>query len=125
MREIIINRGIFLLRGFMHAKKEHHLMGVLLVIWVIISLLFSSPELSSGINQSVPLMVVLALITYLILMEMSLWLLNSFLIRMGCPPIDKIVLKFKDLEEWKQLIFLWACYALVLLAGAVCLAAIL
>lgn len=125
MKEIMINRGMFFLRAFMQAKKEHHLMGVLLVLWATITLLFSSPEMSAGINQSVPLMVVLSLITFLILMEVSLWLLNRFLMRMGCPPIEEIVLKFKDLAEWQQLIFLWACFALVLLAGVICLAAIL
>jgi len=125
MKEIIMNRGMFLLRGFMQAKKEHHLMGILLLLWVTVTLWFSSPEMSAGINQSVPLMVVLGLITYLLLIEISVWLLNRFLLRMGCPPIAEILLKLKELAEWQQLIFLWACYALVLLAGAICLSAIL
>lgn len=125
MKEIIINRWMFLLRAVLQAKKEHHLMGILLVLWVVVTLFFSSPELSAGINQSIPLMVVLSMITYLILMEISLWLFNRFLMRMGCPPIEEMVLKFKELGEWQQLIFLWACYALVLLAGAICLSAIL
>jgi hypothetical protein len=125
MKEIIINKGLFFLRGIIQAKREHHLMGILLVLWVVVTLFFSSPEMSAGINQSIPLLVVLGLITYLILLEISWWLFKRFWDRMGCPPINGLVLKFKDLQEWQQLSFLWASYALLLLAGAICLAAIL
>ncbi|MBB5441207.1 hypothetical protein HDC92_004914 [Pedobacter sp. AK017] len=125
MKELIISRGMFFLRGMMQAKKEHHLMGILLVLWAGVTLFFSSPEMSAGINQSIPLLVVLGLITYLLLLEMSWWLFNRFLIRMGYPPIDAMVLHFKELQQWQQLSFVWASYALLLLAGTTCLAAIL
>jgi hypothetical protein len=125
MKALIMNKGMFLLRGMLQAKKEHHLMGMLLVLWVLVTLFFSSPEMSAGINQSIPLLVVLALITYLVLLEMSCWLFNRFLIRMGYPPMEAMVLQFKELQQWQQLSFLWASYALLLLAGVICLAAIL
>lgn len=125
MKELLINRGIFFLRSIAEAKKEHHLLGLLLVLWVMISLFFSSPEMTAGINQTIPLLVVIGLITYLILLETSLWLFNRFLERMGYPSIQEMVLQFKQLEEWQQLIFLWASYALVLLAGMACIATIL
>ncbi|MBB5436913.1 hypothetical protein HDC92_000577 [Pedobacter sp. AK017] len=125
MKELIINRGLFFLRAMMQAKKEHHLMGILLVMWATVTLFFSSPEMSAGINQSIPLLVILGLITYLLLLEMSWWLFNRFLSRMGYPPVEAMVLQFKELQQWQQLSFLWALYALLLLAGAICMAAIL
>ncbi|SMC88902.1 hypothetical protein [Pedobacter africanus] len=125
MKELLINRGIFFLRSITQAKKEHHVLGLLLVLWVAISLFFSSPEMTAGINQTMPLLLVIGLLTYLILLETSLWLFNRFLIRMGYPSLQEMVSQFKQLEEWQQLIFLWASYALVLLTGTACIATVL
>ncbi|MNL58094.1 hypothetical protein D3C87_1817040 [compost metagenome] len=80
--------------------------------------------MSVGINQSIPLMVVLSLITFLLLLELSWWLLQRFWMRVGLPGMDKMVLQFEDLQVWQKLVFLWASFALVLLVGLGCIMAV-
>ena len=105
-------------------KKEHRLFGLLMIVWSGITTFLSSPEMSVGINQSIPLMVVLSLITFLLLLELSWWLLTRFWLRVGLPGMDKMVLQFEDLQVWQKLAFLWASFALVLLVGLGCIVAV-
>ncbi|WP_316813967.1 hypothetical protein [Pedobacter heparinus] len=106
-------------------KKEHRLMVGLMLLWSIVTELFSSPEMSTGINQSIPLMVVLSLITFLLLLELSWWLLTRFWLRVGLPGVDSIFLNYKNLEVWQQIAFFWASFCLVLLVGLGCLVAVI
>ena len=116
--------GMTLVNLLCEIKKEHRLVVVLMLLWSVITNVFSSPEMSTGINQSVPLMVVLSLISFLLLLELSWWLLNRLWQRVGLPEIDSMVLHYKDLEVWQQIAFFWASFALVLLVGLGCLAAV-
>ncbi|MBB5436506.1 hypothetical protein HDC92_000170 [Pedobacter sp. AK017] len=116
--------GMNLINLVNEVKKEHHLVIVLMLLWSVITNVFSSAEMSAGINQSVPLMVVLSLITFLLLLELSWWLLNRLWQRVGLPGIDSMVLHYKEMELWKQIAFFWASFALVLLVGLGCLAAV-
>jgi hypothetical protein len=106
------------------AKKEHRLFVLLMLIWSGITSFLDNPEMTAGINQSVPLMVILSLITFLLLLELSWWLFIRFWLRMGLPGMDIMVLHFEDLPVWQKLAFLWASFALVLLVGLGCIVAV-
>jgi hypothetical protein len=124
MKTLIINRGLHLLNLLMGVKKEHRLLMVLMVLWGVVTRFWSSPEMTAGINESVPLMVVLALIGFLILLELCWWLLNRFWNRVGLPGLEVLVFYYRRMEVWQQVMFYWASFALLLLAGVGCLAAV-
>ncbi|MBB5441288.1 hypothetical protein HDC92_004995 [Pedobacter sp. AK017] len=116
--------GMNLINLVNEVKKEHRLVVVLMLLWSVITNVFSSAEMSAGINQSVPLMVVLSLITFLLLLELSWWLLNRLWQRVGLPGIESMVLHYKEMELWQQIAFFWASFALCVLVGLGCLAAV-
>ena len=97
----------------------------LMVLWSLVTEFFSSPEISTGINQSVPILIVLGLISFLVLVHLCWWLLHRFWLGIGLPALGSMVLQFSSLELWKQLGFFWLSFALLLLTGLGCLAAIL
>lgn len=106
MKILIINRGLDLLNLLMRIKsllmgikKEHRLLVVLMVLWGLMTEFWSSPEMTAGINESVPLMVILALISFLILLELVWWLLNRFWNRVGLPGIEVLVIYYR---RWKN-----------------------
>ncbi|WP_316812837.1 hypothetical protein [Pedobacter heparinus] len=113
--------GINLINLINEVKKEHRLFGLLMIAWGMITAFLNSPGMTSGINQSVPLMVVLSLITFLLLLELSWWLFTRFWLRVGLPGMEHMVVQFEDLDAWQKLGFLWASFALVLLVGLGCL----
>jgi hypothetical protein len=117
--------GLNLLNLIYEIKKEHRLMIVLMLLWSIITHVFSSPEFSAGINQSVPIMIVIGLMTFLILLYLAYWLLERFWQRVGLPGIGSMVLQYKDLKIWQQLGFYWLLFALLLFLGLGCLAVVL
>lgn len=125
MKALLLSRAGYALNLLNEIKKEHRLMVVLLLLWGLVTNWFSSPEFSAGINQSVPIMIVIALITFLILLHLCYWLLERFWQRAGLPGIEIMVLQFKKLSGWVQLGFYWLCFALLILAGLACLAVVL
>ncbi|MDR6783759.1 type VI protein secretion system component VasK [Pedobacter africanus] len=125
MKELLLSRAGYALNLLNEIKKEHRLMLVLLLLWGLVTHWFSSPEFSAGINQSVPIMIVIALITFLILLYLCYWLLERFWQRTGLPGIEIMVLQFKKLNGWVQLGFYWLCFALLILAGLGCLVVVL
>ncbi|WP_084237600.1 hypothetical protein [Pedobacter africanus] len=125
MKTIDIKHWGMNLIGFLNeAKKEHRLFVLLMLIWGGITSFLDNPEMTTGINQSVPLMVVLSLVTFLLLLELSWWLFIRFWLRMGLPGMDRMVLHFEDLQVWQKLAFLWASFCLVLLVGLGCVVAV-
>jgi hypothetical protein len=124
MKTLIINRGLYLLNLLMGVKKEHRLLVVLMVLWGVVTRFWSSPEMTAGINESVPLMVVISLISFLILLELVWWLLNRFWLRVGLPGLEVLVIYYRRMEVWQQVMFYWVSFALLLLAGVGCLAAV-
>ena len=102
MKELIMNRATYVLNLLNEIKKEHRLMIVLMLLWSAVTNLFSSPEFSAGINQSVPIMIVISLITFLILLYLSWWLLERLWERIGLPGIGNMVLHFKKIRIWQQ-----------------------
>lgn len=125
MKEILINRGIYLWNLLNGVKKEHRLVLSLMVLWSVVTEFFSSEEISTGINQSVPIMIVLGLISFLVLVHLCWWLLQRFWVSVGLPGLGSMVLQYSSLELWVQLGFYFASFALLLLTGLGCLAAIL
>jgi len=125
MKTLIISRLTQTLHLINDVKKEHHLMLALMVLWGIITNLFSSPEMSTGINQSVPIMIVIALITFLILLYLCWWLLERAWQRVGLPGVRVMVLQLRKMSVCEQLGFYWLSFALLLLVGLGCLATIL
>ena len=125
MRTILMNRGIQLWNLLNGVKKEHRLMLSLMVLWSVVTEFFSSEEISTGINQSVPIMIVLSLISFLVLVHLCWWLLQRFWMSVGLPGLGSMVLQFSSLELWIQLGFYWLSFALLLLTGLGCLAAVL
>lgn len=117
--------GMNLINLIYEVKKEHRLMIGLMLLWSIVTNVFSSPEFSAGINQSVPIMIVIGLITFLILLYLAWWLLERFWQRVGLPGMGSMVLQYKKMCLWQQLGFYWLCFALLLLVGLGCLAAVL
>ncbi|WP_316812618.1 hypothetical protein [Pedobacter heparinus] len=117
--------GLNVLNLIYEVKKEHRLMIVLMLLWSIITHVFSSPEFSAGINQSVPIMIVIGLMTFLILLYLAYWLLERYWQRVGLPGIGSMVLQYKDLKIWQQLGFYWLSFALLLFLGLGCLAVVL
>lgn len=125
MRDFILNRATYALNTLVDIRKEHRLVLVLMLLWAAVTHLMSSPEMSSGINQSVPIMIVISLITFLVLLYVSWWLLERFWQRVGLPEIGSIVLQYKEMNTWHQLGFYFLSFALLVLIALGCLAAVL
>lgn len=114
-----------LLQELQHVKK-YLLFSLLILIW------FTGPKLiqlgdstAGSIDPSIWLLILLALISFLMLLALCWWLLMQFWKTLGLPALGLMVSQFKFLESWKQLGFYFACFALLLLAGVACLAAVL
>ncbi|MES2455598.1 MAG: hypothetical protein V4594_08665 [Bacteroidota bacterium] len=125
MKKIVLNGSVDLWNLLIGIKKEHRLVLVLMGIWGMVTRFWSSPEMTVGINESVPLMVVLGLISFLILLELVWWLLNRFWLRLGLPGLEVLVIYYRRMEVWQQVMFYWASFALLLLAGVGCLTTVL
>ena len=107
-------------------KKEHALLGGLLALWGVSPELVRLVDSTAGyVDQSIWLLVVLSLISFMMVVGLCWWLLQRFWTSMGLPRIGRMVMGFKDLEVWVQLGFYLACFALLVFAAVGCLAAVL
>jgi len=98
---------------------------VLLLLWSVAPVVLQHFDKTSGsIDQSIWLLVILGMISFLLLVALSWWLLQHFWTMMGLPKLNIMVSQFKTLALWQQLSFLWGSFALLLLAATGCLAAI-
>jgi len=101
------------------------LMSLLLVWSTAPSLLQWFDATAGSVDQSVWLLVVLGLITFLIIINLSWWLFKYSWQLVGLPPIHSIVSLYNLLSPWQQLSFLLGSFALVLLAALGSLNAVL
>lgn len=105
--------------------KHHLLFLFLLFLWC-----FAPPwlrvfdETAGNIDQSIWLLVLLSLISFLLVVGLCWWLLQRVWQLIGLPLFSDMVSQFNTLLLWQQLSFYWASFALLLLAASVCLAAI-
>jgi hypothetical protein len=76
------------------------------------------------IDQSIWLMVILSLITFLLIIALCWWLLNLHWRLLGLPPISLMVSHFNLFTLCQQLVFYFISFALLLLAALGCLIAI-
>lgn len=81
-------------------------------------------ETAAGVDQSIWLLIILSLSTFLLLSALCWWLLQRFWLSAGLPPLKIMVSQFDTLSLWQQLGFYLASFSLLLVAASVCLNAI-
>ncbi|MDR6784594.1 hypothetical protein ABIE26_003240 [Pedobacter africanus] len=100
-----------------------------LVIVILILVWFTAPnfmEATAGrIDPSIWLLVLLAMISFLLMLALCWWLLKRIWVFMGLPRLDDVVLQFNSLSKWEQLKFVLCLFALLLLAAVGALVAVL
>ena len=107
-------------------KKEHALLGGLLALWGVSPELVRLVDSTAGyIDQSIWLLVVLSLISFMLVVGLCWWLLQRFWTSIGLPQIGRMVSGFKEMELCVQLGFYLGCFALLVFAAVGCLAAVL
>ena len=105
--------------------KVAMLFMILMVSWPLIQGLVQHLDLTAGyVDPSILVLVVLSLICFLGMIGLSWWLVKRFWMALGLPCLGGMVLQFNELFLWQQLGFYFASFALLLLAGVGCLAAI-
>lgn len=98
---------------------------VLLVIWCFgPSWLRGVDETIGNVDQSIWLLVVLSLISFLLVCTICWWLLQHFWMLLDLPHLDYMVSQFNTLPLWQQLGFYWVSFASLLAAALGCLIAI-
>ncbi|EDM37883.1 hypothetical protein PBAL39_15699 [Pedobacter sp. BAL39] len=103
-----------------------------LILFLLMLLLwFSAPgylremDSSTGtVDQSIWLLILLSIMTFLLLIGLCWWLLQRFLLATTLPSIGTMVSKFNLLSIWEQYMFYLASFALLLLAALFSLLAI-
>jgi hypothetical protein len=105
---------------------EKLMLAIILVLgWLLLPKVLRTFEptaalLDAGIWQ----LLLLGLLCYVALLEISWRLLSSFWQRFGLINLTEMLVHFKDLTPWQQLGFFWASFALLFWAGIACLAVI-
>ena len=98
---------------------------LLLLLWGSSHLwLHHIDETAAGVDQSIWLLIILSLSTFLLLSALCWWLLQRFWLSAGLPPLKIMVSQFDTLSLWQQLGFYLASFSLLLVAASVCLNAI-
>jgi hypothetical protein len=93
------------------------LLMILLLVWSVGPTLLQGLDATAGsVDQSIWLLVVLGLISFLIIINLSWWLFKYSWQQVGFPSIHSIVSLYDLLSPWQQLSFLLGSFALVLLA---------
>lgn len=102
------------------------LLVIMVLLWPLVQHMVLSYDAAAGYIDpgNMVLLVAAALISYLMVLLLSGWLLRRGLAALGLPGLGIMVLQFKKLELWQQLGFYWASFALLLLAAVLCMAAI-
>ena len=107
----------------LQAHQEHVLFVLLLLAW------FAGPLLAGDdralVTDGLWQLVLLSLITFLMIVGLSWWLLLRFWSGLGLPGLDHMVGHFKQMKSWYQIGFYLGCFALLLLAASLCLIAVL
>ena len=114
-------------RGWRFRSIESYLLGTILVLlWFTVPRLLKYFDGTVGVvDQSIWLLVVLALLSFLMVVGMSWYMLSWSWKSLGLPEVRVMVLQFRDLELWVQLGFFFASFALLVLGGVGALSAVL
>ena len=98
---------------------------LLLLIWCLApSWLHILDQTTGSVDQSIWLLILISLITFLLILALVWWLLQKSWSRLKLPSIHLILSQFNRLTTCQQLGFYWATYALLLLAALGCLIAL-
>lgn len=91
---------------------------ILLTIWTLSPALLRFADQTAGsIDQSVWLLIVLSLMSFLLTTGLSWWILQRFWLISGLPSISSMVLQFNTLLLWQQICFFLASFALLLMSS--------
>ena len=100
------------------AAPQHLLFISLLLLWFVFPRLIQYNDPTAGtIDQSIWLLILASLISFMLISSLCWWLLKRFWTSLRLPAIDSLLVHFKSLELWQQLGFLWASFALLLLGA--------
>ncbi len=113
-------------RSVYETLKIAALLTIMVLLWPFAQqMVFSFDETAGYINPgSMALLVLISLITFIVIVVLSGWLLQRFLAAQNLPGMGVMVLQFRKLELWQQLGFYWASFALLLLAAAMSVMAV-
>lgn len=101
------------------------LLLLLLTIWIFApEWLRLLDETAASVDQSVWLLIILSLITFLVILLICWWLMQYLWNSKFMPAPHQLALHFKTLTLWQQISFYWASFALLLLTASICLVAI-
>lgn len=99
-------------------NKSLSLLLVLLLIWGLAPGLIRLADATAGnIDQSIWLLVLLSMISFILLAGLSWWMLQRFWLSIGLPSIPFMVSQFHTLSLWQQICLFWASFALLLLVS--------
>ena len=102
------------------------LFGILLLLWWRLPAILQNADGTTGsIDQSIWMLIILALISFLLITALCWWLLRYSWQRLGLLEFQTMVSQFNTLELWQQLSFFLASLALLLAAAVCSLSAIL
>ena len=108
-----------------HSAPLHLLFIALLLHWFFFPEVIHYSDPTAGmVDQGIWMLVIISLICFLLITGLCWWLLKRFWISLDLPSLQLLVSHFKSLELWQQLGFLWASFALLILAAVGSLMAI-
>ncbi|RYF26685.1 MAG: hypothetical protein EOO42_00935 [Flavobacteriales bacterium] len=95
------------------------------VLWQGLPFLLSSLNAEVGLlDNGIWQLLLFALISFMIMLTISMLLFRWLLSWLGLPTINMMVLQFKNLQLWQRFVLYWALFALLFLGGLLSLAAI-
>lgn len=101
-------------------------LGLVLLLWPVLQRMLQwADETAGALDPNIWLLVLLGIAVFLLLLSVAWCLLQQYWLAFGLPAIELMVLQFNGLELWQQLKFYYALFALLLLVGVGCLAAVL
>ena len=94
------------------------LTGLILLIWPLLQrlVLWSDPTIGF-VDPNIWLLLLFSLISFVVVLVLSWWLLKSGWQLLKLPAISQLVSQFKTLASWQQLSFFLASFALLLLVA--------
>jgi hypothetical protein len=99
---------------------------ILILSWPLLQMLLISNDQTTGyVDPSIIILIVLSLMCFIGMVGLCGWLFKKAIKSVGLPIIDNMVSQFNTMAIWQQVGFYYASYALLLLAGVGCLAAVL
>ena len=98
---------------------------IMVLLWPLLQRMVRNLDVTAGyVDPSIWVLILLALICFMGMIGLSWWVVKRFWMALGLPALGGMVLQFNELLLWQQLGFYFASFALLLLAGVGCLAAI-